>query len=91
MVRAGCSSMCGAGSCTGDPIMRACDSTDDPECMSRFAIGSNDDSGCGSGSCGRGGDCCPQVQFTCPASGEYVLFWAPYRVDGTATCTAMGM
>jgi hypothetical protein len=86
MVTVACSATCGLGDCSGDPFMRVCDTTADPTCMGRLAIGQNDDSGCGSGTCGRGGDCCSQASFTCPASGGYVVFYAPYRIAGAATC-----
>ncbi len=87
MVTVGCSDACGLGMCTGDPFIRVCDISDDPTCMSWYAIGSNDDSGCGGGRCGGSGDCCSQTTFTCPASGEYVVFSAPYRVANMSSCT----
>jgi len=83
----GCSATCGVGMCTGDPFLRVCDVANDPECMSYYAIGQNDDSGCAMGRCGAGGDCCSQTTFTCPSSGEYVAFTAPYRVGAASTCT----
>jgi hypothetical protein len=87
-INVGCSATCGLGSCTGDPFLRVCDITNDPTCMNFYAIASNDDSGCGSAACGAaGGDCCSQTSFTCPASGEYVVFTGPYRVGGTSSCT----
>lgn len=86
-VRVGCSATCAVGECTGDPFVRICEPARDPGCEARYAIASNDDSGCGGGSCGRGGDCCPKADFTCPAGGEFTVFWGAYDPDDTATCT----
>jgi hypothetical protein len=88
-VTTGCSDRCGVGSCTGDPMIRVCEASDDPDCTTMNIIGSNDDSACGGSGCGGGGGggCCPRTSFACPSSGSYVVFWAPYAVGGAATCT----
>lgn len=85
-VAAGCSARAMLGSCTGDPMMRVCDSAHDPECTTRWIISQSDDSGVGNGRCGQGGDCCPFTNFRCPASGHYTVFSAPYRSTDSATC-----
>lgn len=91
-VTVGCSAGCGLGTCTGDTVMRVCDGSHDPTCTSRWTIASNDDSGCpGSGRCSGAGDCCSQVTFTCPISGTYAAFWAPFSSTGTATCNLAAM
>jgi hypothetical protein len=89
-VSVGCSSVCGLGSCTGDPFIRVCAASDDPGCTGRRAIASNDDSGCGAGAC-TAGDCCSRTSFTCPAGGSYVVFYGPYRSSSAATCTIATM
>lgn len=91
-VTVGCSAACGLGSCSGDTVLRVCDTSHDPTCTARQALATNDDSGCPttSGRCRRG-DCCSQVTFTCPASGTYAAFWGAYDSGGTATCTLAAM
>ncbi len=90
MVSAGCSAACSLGTCSGDTIMRVYDGnrpTSQPWDL-RSVIVLNDDSGCGNGRCGSGGDCCSRAQFVCPLSGHYTVLWAPYRTTDTAvTCT----
>jgi len=87
-VTLGCSAGCGLGMCTGDTVLRVCDSSHDPTCNAMVEIAQNDDSGCpGTGRCGASGDCCSQVMFTCPASGTYSAFWGPYTTGTAATCT----
>ncbi|MCS6798666.1 MAG: lysyl oxidase family protein [Myxococcota bacterium] len=87
MVTIACSAACGSGRCSGDPFLRVCAPDRDPACTSRHALASNDDSGCVVGaSCGRGGDCCPRVQFVCPEAGGYVVFWGPYSPGAVASC-----
>ena len=85
-VTVGCSAACGLGACTNDTILRVCDGTHAASCTAPYAIAMNDDSGCGGGAC-TGGDCCSQVTFTCPASGTYAAFWAPFSSRNAATCT----
>ena len=86
-VTVGCSAACGQGSCTGDTIMRVCDTAIGVNCTSNVAIASNDDSGCGTGTCGRGGDCCSHVMFTCPSGGAYTVWTGSYDTAVAATCT----
>jgi hypothetical protein len=86
-VTVGCSAQCGHGQCTGDTIMRVCDATVGPDCSTRWQIAVNDDSGCGDGSCGRGGDCCSRVAFQCPPSGTYAVFTGAYDTRDDASCT----
>lgn len=83
----GCSAACGFGSCTGDTVMRVCDVDHDPTCTARWLIGQNDDSQCGAGACGSGGDCCSRAEFQCPASGQYVVFTGAYAPGDAASCT----
>ena len=76
----GCAASCmGIGSCTGDPMMRVCDATrPDGNCSFPAAIDSNDDA------CGTQ---CPLVfNETCPASGEIVVYHAPFSVGDAYTC-----
>lgn len=80
MVTVGCSAACSLGSCTGDTVIRACEPAHDPTCTARHALASNDDAACGS-------DGCSQITFTCPAGGEYVVFWGAYDTMESATCT----
>jgi hypothetical protein len=84
MITAACSADCGLGSCDGDSVMRICNGTS--LCPDSEALATNDDSGCGSGECGRGGDCCSQATFTCPAGGEYTVLVAAYRASRTVMC-----
>jgi Lysyl oxidase len=88
MVTVACSSQCGLGSCTGDTVMRVCDSTMPCVGHAPADIATNDDSGCNGLRCNSGSprECCSQVKFTCPASGTYNVLWAPYDSNGTATC-----
>ncbi len=58
---------CGTGSCTGNPVMRVCSGTLPCE-HSRTTLASSDNA-CFS--------LCPQVTFTCPASGTYNVMGAP--------------
>jgi len=83
-VTVACSAICGLGSCTDDPVMFAC--AGHLNCFPHMAVASNDDSACGPNGCGSGGDCCPRVAFTCPASGEYTVVWGPYDSEDLATC-----
>ncbi|MDQ3031147.1 MAG: lysyl oxidase family protein [Myxococcota bacterium] len=86
-VTVGCSAACGLGSCTDDPVLRVCDAAVGSHCTLRHALGLNDDSGCGSGACGRGGDCCAQLEITCPDSGTYNVFTGASDSTRAATCT----
>jgi len=73
MVRIGCGAGCGLGSCSGDPVMRICESG---ACSGRDSLGFDDDS-CGS--------YCPVLTFTCPESGMYSVMtgsWEPGTIYG---------
>ncbi len=86
-LQVGCSSICELGTCTGDPFLRVCEVDHDPACSTPFALATNDDSGCTGARCGTvGGDCCPMTTFTCPDSGQFVVFYAAYDPADTITC-----
>jgi hypothetical protein len=73
----GCEGACDGG-CTGDPVLRICD-TANANCDAVDAIGSNDDASCGAA--------CSELAFTCPASGSVQALTAAWASDGVATCT----
>jgi hypothetical protein len=79
-LRVGCSRSCGVGSCTGDSMIRVCDTA---PCIADRAIAQNDDESCGGGEdfvCSFIGD------VICPASGRIYVLTAPFT-DGTPyTC-----
>ncbi len=88
MVTLGCSAACGVGSCTGDTVLRVCDSAVGVNCDSVSEIASNDDSGCGTGACdASGGDCCSSVTFTCPSGGAYTVWTGGYDPTVASSCT----
>lgn len=81
MVNIGCSSACGTGSCTGDPVMAVCDGADST-CVTELAA----DDDCGGLRCrGDGGGCCPSATVMCPASGQLNVFYDSYD-GGAVTC-----
>jgi hypothetical protein len=88
MVTAGCSAACGVGSCTGDTLMRVCEGSSPCDGHGMGLLGTNDDSGCMGRTCGGGGasECCSQVMFSCPPSGQYTVLWAPYDSTAAAVC-----
>ena len=76
IMRVGCNSMCGVGSCTGDSMIRVCDTG---PCTNVQALGSNDDS------CGT---TCSMVDgFTCPASGQIFVLTGPFGPGSPYTCS----
>jgi hypothetical protein len=81
IVSAGCSAACTLGECTGDPMIRVCPTETGVTCTTRYALGTNDDSGCARR------DTCSRLRFVCPASGSYNVFTGPYESTGSATCT----
>ncbi len=86
MVQVGCDAACGVGSCTGDTVLRICEG--DRNCGGRFVLAGNDDASCGAPACGRaGGDCCSNVTFTCPTSGQYTVLTGAYMPGTAAMCT----
>ncbi|ATB30375.1 ADYC domain-containing protein [Melittangium boletus] len=54
---------CGLGTCSGNAVLRVCPGTQ--PCVSANAIASGDN--------GCNGSLCPDVTFTCPASGTYTV------------------
>lgn len=89
MLQVGCSATCGIGECTGDPFLRVCEGSDDPNCDSGLALASNDNSFCDSMICGLGGDCCPRVEVECPPSGEIVVYHGSYDPREPSTCNVV--
>jgi hypothetical protein len=77
-VRAGCSSTCRLGSCSGDTVLRICPG--DRPCGPRAALAGNDDSGCG-------GDTCSASRFVCPPSGRYTVLYGGLASNDSVTCT----
>jgi hypothetical protein len=79
LLRVGCSDACtGLGACTGDPMIRVCDSTT-TSCAYAAVLDDNDDS-CGS--------TCPRVRdLTCPASGSIDVYVAAFELGAAYTCT----
>lgn len=80
VIRIGCSQACsGLGSCTGDPMLRVCESNrPDGNCSDPAAIGRSDDS-CNSQ--------CPRVRdLICPSGGKIDVFAAPYANGELFTC-----
>lgn len=78
--RAGCAAMCNQiGSCTGDPMLRACDAArPDGNCSSPAAIAA-DDNACGSQ--------CPLLfSEPCPASGQVAFYHAPVSPGAAYSC-----
>lgn len=84
-IDAGCSAACGRGSCTGDTVLRVCDTSAlraANDCAGRAVLDENDDSGCSRS------DVCSNTSFTCPESGQFVVYWGGYEsADASATCT----
>jgi hypothetical protein len=76
-VTVACGAECGAGTRTGDPMMRVCPGTE----PCRFARGNTNDD-CPGGGNNRGA----RVAFTCPASGQYTVLTAPTASNRAATC-----
>jgi|GEM_PF-2460659 len=64
---------CGLGTCSGDPVVRVC--ADTQSCVYANAIATGND--------GCDGNLCPDVTFTCPASGTYTVLAGP-RVTGAS-------
>jgi lysyl oxidase len=77
-VQVGCGgTTCGAATCTGDPILRVCDAAN-ASCTFGTALAHNDD-------CSNGNRC-SLVTFTCPASGMYKVYSAPFTLGDAVTC-----
>ena len=87
-VTVGCSAACGYGSCTGDTVLRICDTAVGVNCDGAVELINNDDSGCGAGACGMGGgDCCSSATFTCPSGGAYTVWTGGYDPAAASSCT----
>ena len=66
-------------------MLRVCETALGTNCRNLLALASNDASGCGAGSC-SGADCCAQATFTCPGTGTYTVWSAPFDSAEAATC-----
>jgi hypothetical protein len=75
----GCAASCGLGQCTGDPVMRVCDSSQpDGNCASRVALATSNNECLGP---------CPRVRGeACPDSGSIDVYVAPARIGAPFTC-----
>ncbi len=82
MVTASCSAACGVGLCTGDTVLRICESDDPTQCNARQSVAVNDDSGC------NADDVCSRAVFECPASGSFTILTGHWASDDpSSTCT----
>jgi hypothetical protein len=63
---------CGTGACTGDAVLRVCSGVQPCEYGSATMIAAGDNA------CGT---TCPQVSFTCPATGTYNVLAGPYNTS----------
>jgi hypothetical protein len=76
--RIGCAQACGVGSCSGDPMLRVCDSTTD-NCTLAAALGHSND---------RCGAACPFVDgLVCPESGAFHVYAASFEPGAAFECT----
>jgi len=83
--RVGCSSSCGLGSCTGDPMLRVCDADrPDGNCTHPGAV--DPDQLGGGESNDFAGPCPCDLSVTCPPSGTIQVYTAPFRVGDPYTC-----
>jgi hypothetical protein len=73
----GCSSACGVGSCTGDPLLRVCDGTSARACADGAGFLAESDDSCGTR--------CPSVRVTCPPGGNVAVVHRGWR-DGEYAC-----
>lgn len=74
-ISVGCAANCMIGSCTGDSMLRICDSA---PCTATQALAANDDA-CGS--------VCSLVEgVTCPRSGQIFVLTAPFSAGSPYTC-----
>lgn len=80
MVSLACSAACGSGSCTGDTLLRVCETSAGLACAGAATLGTNDDSGCAAR------DLCSRVNVTCPPSGSVQIFTAPFAPGDAVTC-----
>ena len=83
--RVGCSSACGLGTCTGNPMLRVCDADrpdgncTHPTAVDPFELG-------GGESNDFAGPCPCDLSVTCPPSGELQVYTAPFRDGDPYTC-----
>lgn len=84
MTRAGCSVLCGLGSCSGDTILRVCPGN--TPCSARDSLASNNDSSCSPRLCAAGGDCCSDTEFVCPPSGRVTVLTGARAAGAMAQC-----
>ncbi len=83
-VTVGCSAACNLGTCTGDTVLRVCDPNMfrmTHDCDGQAVLATDDESGCSDT------DHCSSASFTCPGSGQFVVYTAAYYSDETASCT----
>ena len=83
--RVGCSSSCGLGTCTGNPMLRVCDADRaDGNCTHPAAV---DPTEFGGGESNDFAGPCPcDLSVTCPPSGSLRVFTAPFRDGEPYTC-----
>lgn len=83
--RVGCSSSCGLGSCTGDPMLRVCDAARaDGNCSHPSAVDPAEPGGGESND--FAGPCPCDLSVTCPPSGSIQVYTAPFRPGDPYTC-----
>jgi hypothetical protein len=70
----GCGGCAGGGVCEGDPMLRICEGTE--ACTSFSAVTMGDDS------C----SVCPEVRFSCPASGTYSVLTGSFISSAPSVC-----
>jgi hypothetical protein len=74
---AACAQNCGMGSCTGDPMIRACDASE-ANCTSAVALEANDN---------RCSSQCPMTKnFLCPESGRLAVYTAASKLGEQYSC-----
>ena len=83
--RVGCSSACGLGTCTGNPMLRVCDADrPDGNCTHPTAVDPFEPGGGESND--FAGPCPCDLSVTCPPSGSIQVFTAPFRDGEPYTC-----
>jgi len=83
--RVGCSSSCGLGSCTGNPMLRVCDAVrEDGNCTHPTAVDPTQPGGGESND--FAGPCPCDLSVECPPSGQIQVFTAPFRNGDPYTC-----
>ncbi len=83
--RVGCSSSCGLGTCTGNPMLRVCDAERaDGNCTHPAAADPLEPGGGESND--FAGPCPCDLSVTCPPSGQIQVFTAPFRDGDPYSC-----